>query len=304
MSAPNLPESAVSKSMTASSAVEAVLNKKLAVLERRLTADVVAYFGAIADGTDEAFRDAIEARRVRKAKLAIVLETPGGYIEVAERIVTVTRNHYEEVEFYIPSAAMSAGTVLVMSGDAIHMDYYSVLGPIDPQVQRPGGKGMIPALGYLVQYERLLQKGAAGTLTTAEMHFLIQKFDPAELHFFEQARELTITLLKQWLTKYKFKNWLRTEGRGLDVTPEMKERRAAEVATILNDPTKWHSHARGLSMEVVRRELKLQVEDFGRDAELCTALRTYHRLTTDFMRKMGHGDVLHSQGRYRPLAGE
>ncbi len=218
--------------------------------------------------------------------------------------MTVIRRHYQQVEFFIPSAAMSAGTVLVMSGDVIHMDYYSILGPIDPQVQRPGGTGMIPALGYLIQYERLIQKGAAGTLTTAEMHFLIQKFDPAELHSFEQARELTTTLLKKWLTQYKFKNWTRTAGRDLEVTEDMKRERAERVANLLNDPGKWHSHARGLSMEVVRRELQLQVEDFGQNAELCAALRTYHRLTTDYMRKMGHRDVLHSRGRYRPIGGD
>ena len=34
-----------------------------------------------------------------------------------------------------------------MSGDAIFMDYFSVLGPIDPQL--PKGDTMVPALGYL-----------------------------------------------------------------------------------------------------------------------------------------------------------
>src|SRR5262249_997606 len=156
-------------------------------------------------------------------KLAIVLGTEGGYIEVAERIVTVIRKHYGDVDFYIPDAAMSAGTVLVMSGDSIHMDYYSILGPIDPQVQRPGGTGMIPALGYLIQYERLLEKDREGILATAEAQILIECFDQGELHSFEQARELTVTLLKQWLTKFKFKNWVTTETRGLPVTDKMKE---------------------------------------------------------------------------------
>ena len=77
---------------------------------------------------------------------------------------------------------MSAGTVLVMSGDAIHMDYYSLLGPIDPQVQRPGATGLIPALGYLIQYERLIEKGRQGILTTAEAQILIDCFDQAELY--------------------------------------------------------------------------------------------------------------------------
>ncbi len=70
----------MSRQMTASTAVEAVLSKKLATLEKLLKADVLSYFGAITDGTDDAFLDGIEGRRKRGTRLAIVLETPGGYI--------------------------------------------------------------------------------------------------------------------------------------------------------------------------------------------------------------------------------
>lgn len=57
---------------------------------------------------------------------------------------------------------MSAGTVLVMSGNKIYMNYFSVLGPIDPQIERPGGT-MVPGLGYLIKYDRLIEnpKGAS-----------------------------------------------------------------------------------------------------------------------------------------------
>ena len=41
--------------------------------------------------------------------------------------------------FWCPIFAMSAGTILVMSGDDIYMDYYAVLGPIDPQVRNQNG---------------------------------------------------------------------------------------------------------------------------------------------------------------------
>src|SRR6266478_8628579 len=41
-----------------------------------------------------------------------------------------------------------------MSGDSIYMDYYSRLGPIDPQVETRQGKN-VPALGYLERYNAL-----------------------------------------------------------------------------------------------------------------------------------------------------
>lgn len=122
--------------------------------------------------------------------MIVILETEGGYIEVAQRIAETLRHHYKRVEFVVPNFAMSAGTVLVMSGDAIHMDYFSILGPIDPQVDNVNGQ-QVPALGYLVQYDRLLKKAQQGTLNTAEITFLIEKFDPAELYRYEQARELS-----------------------------------------------------------------------------------------------------------------
>ncbi len=134
---------------------------------------------------------------------------------------------------------MSAGTVLVMSGDEIWMDYYSTLGPIDPQVDRADGS-KVPALGYLTQYERLIGKSSRGELTTAELSILIQNFDLGELYYYEQARELSIALLKEWLVKYKFKNWKKTKTRGLRVTQQMRRARAEEIGMKLNNPDLWH----------------------------------------------------------------
>jgi hypothetical protein len=211
--------------------------------------------------------------------------------------VDTIRHHYQEVDFFIPGTAMSAGTVLVMSGDAIHMDYYSRLGPIDPQVQRPNG-GWVPASGYLVQYERLLQKDRDGTLTTTEAAILLEKFDQAEMHLFEQARELTITLLKEWLAKYKFKNWLVTQTSRRQVTAQDRIDRAAAIAEALNDTQRWHSHNRGISMDVLTRELKLVIADFGQVPELSKRLRSYHKLLTDYMLRRSQLMVIHTRGRY------
>jgi ClpP class serine protease len=52
-----------------------------------------------------------------------------------ERIVSVFRKHYDIVEYVVPNYAYSASTILVLSGDEIYLDYYSVLGPIDPQME-------------------------------------------------------------------------------------------------------------------------------------------------------------------------
>ena len=249
-------------------------------------------------GMDDHFRRVIESTTNKTKDVAIILETGGGYIEVTERIVSVLRHQYSgEVSFIVPNYAMSAGTVLVMSGDHIFMDYYSVLGPIDPQIQNSAGE-MVPALGYLNKYNELIRKSYRGTLSTAELTFLVEKFDPAEMDLYEQARDLTIDLLKTWLVRYKFKNWNRTRTKKKRVTQKMRENRAEQIALKLNDTRLWRSHGRGLSMAVLQNDMKLVIEDFGQNASLNEKIQTYYRLLQDYMGRRNHSLVFHVPDRY------
>jgi hypothetical protein len=286
---------------TANTAIEEQLDIHIRALEDQLNLDVVSFVGPITYGVDDYIREAVEDRNPRRPGLAVVLETEGGFIEVAQRIAETMRRHYQRVDFIVPNHAMSAGTVLVMSGDAIWMDYYSVLGPIDPQVPKPGGGGMIPALGYLIQYDRLIEKARKKQLNSAELTFLVSKFDPAELYRYEQARELSISLLKEWLVRYKFGKWTKTETRRKPVTKAMRTRRAAEVAKVLNNTDRWHSHGRGISMEVLRRDVRIKIDDFGKNAELNQKIRAYHKLLSDYMLRRNHIGILHALGRYVPF---
>jgi hypothetical protein len=281
--------------------IERELDQHLKQIEQSLNCDALLYAGQIRGGADDLIRDAVEEIKNKKPKLAFILETTGGFIEIVERIVNTLRHHYAEVEFIIPSYAMSAGTVLVMSGDAIYMDYYSVLGPIDPQLEREGSRELVPALGYLVQYQRLVEKSRRGTLTTAELNYLIEKFDPAELYSYEQARELSIALLREWLVRYKFKNWVRTKTHKRRVTPRMRQAQAANIAKMLNDTARWHSHGRSISMEVLRKDVGLEIVDFGANQELNQRIKDYHRLLGDYVSKLGAGGVLHICERFVPL---
>ena len=237
----------------------------------------------------------IESRCGKRSRLCVFLTTGGGYIEVVQRIVELMRHHYREVEFVVPNFAYSAGTVLVMSGDRIWMDYYSRLGPIDPQVEIEGM--LVPATGYLIQYERLREKAQEGHLTDAEVDLMISGFNQAELYAYEQARELSVSLLKSWLARYKFKSWTKTETSGRDVTEEMRELRAEEIARKLNDTDTWHSHAHGISMEVLRRDLNLKIDDYGTDDSLNGKVRAYWPLFEDYRQMLGIEAIHSSNGK-------
>lgn len=287
--------------------IEGVLNDRLEKIEESAKADVIVCIHPILQPFDDLIRDHVEDIPKKSENLLVLLETEGGSIETTERIADVFRYHWSgEISFLIPNFAMSAGTVLVMSADRILMDYYSVLGPIDPQVSTKSGQ-YVPALGYLEKFEELVRKSDKGKLTQAELAFLLDKFDPAQLHRFEQAREHSVDLLKRWLVEHKFKNWDRTETRKVKVTLEMKRKRAQEIATKLNDTKMWRSHGRGLSIQVVRRILNLVVEDFGTDSnlsELNTRVRAYYRLLQDYMMRRGQVFAIHTRKKFFAVAGQ
>lgn len=284
--------------------VEQELDARIAELESEYKADVITFSGPILYGVDDLLRSAVEKKyrqEPHRRKLLMCLTTGGGIIEVVQRIVDTLRRHYKLVDFIVPNYAFSAGTVLAMSGDAIHMDYYSRLGPIDPQVQIQGGNKQVPALGYLERYNDLITKAQNQQITSAEVQLLIDGFDQAELYQYTHARDLSIALLKNWLVKYKFKNWKVTRTRRLRVTKQMKVKRAEEIATELNNTKKWHTHGHGISMDVLERELNLMIDDFGKDADLSEKVRGYHDLLADYMVRRAAQGVIHFKGEYRPF---
>lgn len=277
--------------------VESEITRRLKSIEAHLDCDVITCIHPISPPMDDMIRDFIEdlVAKQKKDSLLVILETQGGSIETAERIANVFRHHYpKEVNFLVPNYAMSAGTVLVMSGDNIFMDYYSILGPIDPQLRNKDGV-LVPALGYLEKYDELVQRSKVGALSAAELAILIQKFDPAQIHRYEQARDHSADLLKKWLAQYKFKNWVKTETGGRKVTERMRETRATQIAEKLNDTKRWRSHGRGLSMAVLKADLNLLIENFGENQELNRVVRSYYRLLQDHMSGKGHTVALQTR---------
>jgi hypothetical protein len=169
--------------------------------------------------------------------------------------------------------AMSAGTILCMSGDKIYMDYASSLGPIDPQVPDPITQQYVPALGYLDKVEEITAKQ---DLAPADVVFL-KGLDLARLALFEQAKNLSIDLLKKWLVEYKFKDWTvhRTTDPGTEVTPDEKMRRAEEIATALANHKRWRSHGRHLDT-VKLADLRIEIDDYSDQDDLRDLIREYN----------------------------
>lgn len=266
-------------------AVKTLLKDSLHELERVTQSDVLSYFGPIVDGNENTFLDIIEELANdtdKKETLSVVLTTNGGSAIAVERYVNIIRNFYKKVVFIIPDYAYSAGTIFCMSGDEIWMDFFSVLGPIDPQVPNKDGK-MVPAMGYLDKVNELIEKAQKGTLTQAEF-LILNNFDLAELRRYEQAKELTIDLLKKWLVQYKFKNWTIHNSTQKTVSEKDKEKRAEEIAKELGDNKRWKSHGRPINIKELTT-LKLKIDDYSGNMTVRPAIRQYYNLLRDFTMK-------------------
>ncbi|MCY4153193.1 MAG: ATP-dependent Clp protease proteolytic subunit [Aestuariivita sp.] len=292
------------KQIKSDDVVQRLISEKSQVLENKLKGEVILIRAPMAASVDDLVRREVEilaAQEKRSNRLIVVLETSGGSVEVVERIHDVFREYFQEVYFIIPNSAYSAGTVLALSGDEIYMDYYSVLGPIDPQIRSHNDR-WVPGIGYLEKYQELIRKSAEDTITTAEMEFLVRKFDPAELFALEQARLHSVNLICDWLPKYKFKNWTVRETSRKKVTLKCRKERAEEIAKLLGDPTEWKTHGRGISLRTLCSEkIKLKVKNFGRDKALNVAIREYYDLFVDYCSKRGNEFAIHTKHRLKIL---
>lgn len=272
-----------------------IVNQKAKELEAELASDVIFYNGSIYPQYFRSFRDFVEQVKQSSSRtedtVSIVLRTGGGSAETTERMVAVLRKHYKIVNFIVPDIAMSAGTIFCMSGDRIYMDYASTLGPIDPQVPTPDTGDYVPALGYLDKVEEITAKGQ---LAPADV-VLLKSLDLAKLALFEQAKDLSVDLLKKWLVEYKFKNWTkhRTTNPGDNVTEEEKSERAEQIARDLANHRKWRSHGRSLDL-VKLRELRIEIDDYSDTQSLRNAVRSYNDPLTGFVDRLRIDFFVHS----------
>ena len=267
--------------------------------ESLLNADLCWYCGGINDVFMRKLPSAMEALCANSQKhktLAFVLTTHGGLAEVAERAVEVMRHFYERVVFIVPDMAMSAGTILCLSGDDIYMRYTSCLGPIDAQVWT--GDRYISASAYLEKVEALIEKSRSEKdgITEAELRLLLQQ-DLGRIASFEQAANLAKDLACNWLVKYKFRHWTNHESNPAHpiVTEEQKQSRAAEIVDLLGNNVYWHSHARRISMDTLRRDLRLKILDLSETPELDAQVCCYHSALRDYIMSQNATDYFHNR---------
>jgi hypothetical protein len=191
----------------------------------------------------------------------LILNSPGGLPEVAEKIVTTLRHFYEDdLRVIVPEFAKSAGTIVCLGADDIVMGYCSELGPIDPQMatkDEHGNTVFRSAHAIVESVDSYVKKAhaaiAAGKPFAAFVRLL--DFHP-DLAFVEECR------LAQKLSQEIAAKWLK--AKMLEDDPE----KAETTAAALSQADLLLSHSRAIDYRYAKDELGLKVEYLPPDAPL------------------------------------
>jgi ATP-dependent protease ClpP protease subunit len=214
----------------------------LRTIERYTSTRVIAYVAApgssISSFDIPPFADLLHD--IQKGdSLDLVLQTPGGDVDQAERIVMMCRKKIGEgVPFrvIVPDSAKSAGTLIALASDEIIMGFCSELGPIDPviTVTTANGENMTrPAQSFLDGLAEIVQSVGEASLSPAYFP-LLDKLDPALIDFCKKAIQRSERFASEFLKKYMLAN---------------DHVKADEVARILNDSHAHLSHGAVIDAE-------------------------------------------------------
>lgn len=206
---------------------------------------------AIDYSDDLPFSELVNTIAEGEKDLDVIIVTPGGSGTQVAKFVDKLRARFDKVSFIIPNIAMSAGTMLAMSGDEIIMTNSSYIGPIDPQV--PNKEGIyVPAQSILTLIEEIQERGRVALENGKNPDWtdlqILRQIDPKEIGNAINASKYSVELVENYLHDYKFKTWL-THSDGRPVTPEEKRKRAKEIAEQLSKHSLWKSHGRGINRE-------------------------------------------------------
>ncbi|MBC6409792.1 MAG: hypothetical protein GDA51_13795 [Ekhidna sp.] len=130
----------------------------------------------------------------------ILLHSPGGRPDATERIVSILRNRFKQIDFLVPHSAYSAATMLALSGDSITLHPSATLGPIDPQLNGTPARSI--KRGFDKVKDIIKNEGPESLPAYIP---LIEKYTLDLLELCEDSEKLSKELVTDWLKQYMFK---------------------------------------------------------------------------------------------------
>jgi len=194
--------------------------------------------------------------------LDVIIDSPGGEANVAEKLAIMCREHCKILRAIIPNSAKSAATMWALSCDKILMGYLSEIGPIDPQIRMVDPQRRItfvPAqsiIDSVGEIHQMLRQGVDQRVAIG----LIQKLDPAIIDVANKAINFSRQFAERWLSQYMLKN---------------DHAKAKEIAKALSDNRRWLSHGKRIGIKEAL-DLGLEVEAIDRKSKFWKLLWEYY----------------------------
>lgn len=126
---------------------------------------------------------------------------------------------------------------------------------------------------------------------------ILQSISPGEIQHFENAQNFSKTLVKNWLSIYKFKYSEIHSSTGKPVTQEEKENQANEIANKLCKHSDWLTHGRSIRINDLER-MGLKIRNYSNETDLYDAIDRYFtllRMTFDLTGIYKIFETCHSQ---------
>lgn len=181
------------------------------------------------------FSDLIEG--LEGQPLDIVIRSPGGSAEAVEQLVSMLRANFDDIRFIVPDMAMSAATLMCLSGNFILMDEQSFLGPIDPQIEMvsPHGRMRFPAQTLIDGFEKAQKAIIQDERALPVFLPWLNQFGPF-VQVCQNAIDLSVELATKWAEEYMLAGQKNARGR------------AKKIAAYLSDHRLHKSHGRPIGI--------------------------------------------------------
>jgi hypothetical protein len=203
----------------------------------------------------------------------LILNSPGGDGNVAEKIITMCRQRFtKSFKVIVPNFAKSASTMIALGSDKILMGYLAELGPIDPQLGNPVAGGLIPARSFIDGLE-MIRRNIKEKGDPVQMYFpMLSQIRPEIIAQCQSAIDGSCEFAEKWLKKYMLKN-----------NPEQ----AKEVARSLSEGVRYKSYGKVIDYDEAHDALKLNVEKIPQDSEIWSNVWELYCRSILFLQQQG-----------------
>lgn len=251
------------------------------ISQLRKDRDIVAIASNVMSGTNAfidysdilPFQDQLS--NLQKKEIDIILESPGGFVEIVEDLVHLIRKQYSKVGIIVLGTAKSAATIFTMAGDEILMGNMSSLGPIDVQLESNSKR--VSADSFLEGLDKIKKEITSDKTLDSVYNPILRNISPGEIQQCKNVQNFSKFLVKNWIVEYQYKNWNNHASTNHPVSMQEKQAKAEEIAQKLCKQSEWFLHNRSIKANELLN-MGLFITDYSKNEQLNDAITRYYTL--------------------------